>query len=180
MNSKKIILGVTGGIAVYKSADLCSKLVSAGFDVRVVMTPNALRLISSQIFLTLSKNRVLTDLFEEHQPRPEHVDWAEWADLLVVAPATANFLGKYASGIADDALTTTALTFRGPVLLAPAMNENMWNSPIVQDNLAKLVDKLGVHTVGPDTGHLACGTSGKGRMAEPADILEAVLKSFSA
>ena len=180
MNGKNIILGITGGIAVYKTADLCSKLVTAGFDVRVVMTVNALRLISSQIFLTLSKNRVLTDLFEEYQPRPEHVDWAEWADLLVVAPATANFLGKYASGIADDALTTTALTFRGPVLLAPAMNENMWNSPIVQDNLTKLVDKLGVRTVGPDTGHLACGTSGKGRMAEPADILEAIQKSFPA
>ena len=180
MNGKNIILGVTGGIAVYKSADLCSKLVSAGFDVRVVMTANALKLISSQIFLTLSKNRVLTDLFEEYQPRPEHVDWAEWADLLVVAPATANFIGKYASGIADDALTTTALTFRGSVLIAPAMNENMWNSPIVQDNLAKIADKLGVRTVGPNTGHLACGTSGKGRMAEPADILEAVRKIVSA
>ncbi len=180
MNGKNIILGVTGGIAVYKSADLCSKLVSAGFDVRVVMTANALKLISSQIFLTLSKNRVLTDLFEEYQPRPEHVDWAEWADLLVVAPATANFIGKYASGIADDALTTTALTFRGSVLIAPAMNENMWNSPIVQDNLAKIADKLGVRTIGPDTGHLACGTSGKGRMAEPADILEAVRKIVSA
>ena len=180
MNGKNIILGVTGGIAVYKSADLCSKLVSAGFDVRIVMTANALKLISSQIFLTLSKNRVLTDLFEEYQPRPEHVDWAEWADLLVVAPATANFIGKYASGIADDALTTTALTFRGSVLIAPAMNENMWNSPIVQDNLAKIADKLGVRTIGPDTGHLACGTSGKGRMAEPADILEAVRKIVSA
>ena len=180
MNGKNIILGVTGGIAVYKSADLCSKLVSAGFDVRVVMTANALKLISSQIFLTLSKNRVLTDLFEEYQPRPEHVDWAEWADLLVVAPATANFIGKYASGIADDALTTTALTFRGSVLIAPAMNENMWNSPIVQDNLAKIADKLGVRTIGPDTGHLACGTSGKGRMAEPADIFKAVRKIVSA
>ena len=180
MNGKNIILGITGGSAVYKSADLCSKLVSAGFDVRIVMTANALKLISSQIFLTLSKNRVLTDLFEEYQPRPEHVDWAEWADLLVVAPATANFIGKYASGIADDALTTTALTFRGSVLIAPAMNENMWNSPIVQDNLAKIADKLGVRTIGPDTGHLACGTSGKGRMAEPADILEAVRKIVSA
>ena len=179
MNGKNIILGVTGGIAVYKAADLCSKLVSEGFDVRVVMTPNALRLISSQIFLTLSKNRVLTGLFDEYQPRPEHVDWAEWADLLVVAPCTANFIGKFASGIADHALSTTALTFRGPVLLAPAMNENMWNSPVMQDNLAKLVQKLGVRTVGPDTGHLACSTSGKGRMAEPADILEAVRAIFA-
>lgn len=98
----------------------------------------------------------------------------------MVAPCTANFIGKFASGIADDALTTTALAFRGKVLLAPAMNEHMWASPIVQDNLAKLVDKLGVRTVGPDTGRLACGTSGKGRMAEPADILEAVQKILSA
>ena len=174
MNGKNIILGVTGGIAVYKAADLCSKLVSEGFDVRIVMTGNALRLISDRIFLTLSKHPVLTDLFSGLQPRPEHVDLAEWADLLVVAPCTANFIGKYAAGIADDALSTTALTFRGAVLLAPAMNENMWNSPVVQDNLAKLVQKLGVRTVGPDTGRLACGTSGKGRMAEPADILEAI------
>ena len=180
MNGKNIILGVTGGIAVYKSADLCSKLVSAGFDVRVVMTANALRLISDRIFLTLSKHPVLTDLFSGLQPRPEHVDLAEWADLLVVAPATANFIGKYASGIADDALTTTALTFRGPALIAPAMNENMWNSPVVQENLAKITEKLGVRTVGPDTGHLACGASGKGRMAEPADILEAIRKILSA
>ena len=174
MNGKNIILRVTGGIDVYKAADLCSKLVSDGYDVRVVMTANALRLISDRIFLTLSKHPVLTDLFSGLQPRPEHVDMAEWADLLVVAPCTANFIGKFASGIADDALTTTALTFRGPVLLAPAMNENMWNSPIVQENLTKLVQELGVRTVGPDTGRLACGTSGKGRMAEPADILEAV------
>ena len=179
MNGKHIIIGVTGGIAVYKVADLCSKLVSAGADVRVVMTANALQLISSQIFLTLSKNRVLTDLFAEYQPRPEHVDWAEWADLLVVAPCTANFIGKFASGIADDALTTTALAFRGPVLLAPAMNDHMWNSPIVQDNLAKLIEKLGVRTVGPDTGRLACGTSGKGRMSEPADILDAIRALFA-
>ena len=179
MTERHIILGVTGGIAVYKSADLCSKLVSAGFDVRVVMTANALRLISSQIFLTLSKNRVLTDLFAEYQPRPEHVDWAEWADALIVAPCTANFIGKFASGIADDALSTTALAFRGPVLLAPAMNDHLWASPIVQDNLAKLIEKLGVRTVGPDTGHLACGTSGKGRMAEPADILEAIRALFA-
>ena len=164
MNGKHIILGVTGGIAVYKAADLCSKLVSAGCEVRVIMTRNALQLISSQIFLTLSKNRVLTDLFAEYQPRPEHVDWAEWADALVVAPCTANCIGKFAAGIADDALSTTALAFRGPIL---------------QDNLAKLVEKLGIRTIGPDTGHLACGTSGKGRMAEPADILEAVRALFA-
>jgi len=164
--SKNIILGVTGGITVYKAADLCSKLVSAGFDVRVIMTRNALQLISSQLFLTLSKNRVLTDLFAEYQPVPEHVSWAVWADALVVAPCTANFIGKFASGIADDALTTTALSFRGKVLLAPTMNEQMWNSPILQDNLAKLSRLLDVRTV--DSGN------GKGGMAETDDIFHAI------
>ena len=179
MTERHIILGVTGGIAVYKAADLCSRLVSAGFQVRVVMTPSAVKLISPKIFLTLSKNSVLTDLFAEFEAKPEHVHLANWGDALVVAPCTANFIGKYASGIADEPLSTTALTFRGPVLLAPAMNDNMWASPILQDNLAKVVRVLGARTVGPDTGHLACGTSGKGRMAEPADILEAVRAIFA-
>ena len=173
MNGKKIILGVTGGIAVYKAADLCSKLVSAGFDVRVVMTQNAIQLISSQIFLTLSKNRVLTDLFEEYQPRPEHVDWAEWADALVVAPCTANFIGKFASGIADDALSTTALAFRGKVLLAPAMNSMMWESPAVQANCRTLRER-GAAFIGPEEGKLACGTAGVGRMSEVPAILERI------
>jgi len=178
MTERHIILGLTGGIAVYKSADLCSKLVSAGFQVRVVMTPSATRLISPKIFLTLSKNDVLTDLFTEHEAKPEHVHLANWGDALVVAPCTANFIGKYASGIADEPLSTTALTFRGPVLLAPAMNENMWGSPILQENLAKLVRVLGVRTVGPETGRLACGTTGIGRMSEPDAILAAVQDLF--
>ena len=179
MTERHIILGVTGGIAVYKAADLCSRLVSTGFQVRVVMTPSAVRLISPKIFLTLSNNDVLTDLFTEHEAKPEHVHLATWGDALVVAPCTANFIGKYASGIADEPLSTTALTFRGPVLLAPAMNDNMWASPILQDNLAKVVRVLGARTVGPDTGRLACGTTGKGRMAEPADILAAVQALFA-
>ena len=173
MNGKHIILGVTGGIAVYKAADLCSKLVSAGFDVRVVMTPNALQLISSQIFLTLSKNRVLTDIFDEYQPRPEHVDWAEWADLLVVAPCTANFIGKFASGIADDALTTTALAFTGTMLLAPAMNCRMWRSPAVQEN-CRILRKRGVQFIGPEKGRLACGDEDIGRMSEVPDIVKKI------
>ena len=179
MTERHIILGVTGGIAVYKAADLCSRLVSAGFQVRVVMTPSAVKLISPKIFLTLSNNDVLTDLFTEHEAKPEHVHLATWGDALVVAPCTANFIGKYASGIADEPLSTTALTFRGPVLLAPAMNDNMWASPIVQENLAKVVRVLGARTVGPETGRHACGTTGKGRMAEPADILAAVQAMFA-
>jgi phosphopantothenoylcysteine decarboxylase/phosphopantothenate--cysteine ligase len=168
-----IILGVTGGIACYKSADLCSRLASGGYDVFVVMTENARKLISDRIFFTLSQNPVLTDLFETPDWRPGHVDLASRAGLLVTAPATANFLGKLAHGIADDALSTVALTFRGPVLVAPAMNFMMWESPAVQANLAILKDR-GVHFIGPDEGKLACGPSGRGRMSDVSAILEAI------
>ena len=168
-----IVLGVTGGIACYKSADLCSKLVSLGCGVSVVMTANARKLISERIFFTLSRNPVLTDLFDIPDWMPGHVGLAEKADLLVVAPATANFLGKLASGIADDALSTVALTHRKPILVAPAMNPMMWESPAVQDNCA-LLRKRGVRFVGPGEGRLACGTSGCGRMSEVPEILETI------
>ena len=168
-----IILGVTGGIACYKSADLCSKLAGEGYDVFVVMTENARRLISDRIFFTLSHNPVLTDLFETPEWRPGHVDLASRADLLVTAPATANFLGKLAHGIADDALSTVALTFRGPVLAAPAMNSMMWESPAVQANLAVLKER-GVRFIGPEEGKLACGPGGRGRMSEVPAILEEI------
>ena len=170
-----IILGVTGGIACYKSADLCSKLTGEGYDVFVVMTENARRLISDRIFFTLSQNPVLTDLFETPDWRPGHVDLASRAGLLVTAPATANFLGKLANGIADDALSTVALTFRGPMLVAPAMNSMMWESPAVQANLAVLKER-GVHFIGPDEGKLACGPGGRGRMTDVPLLLEAIRK----
>lgn len=170
-----IILGVTGGIACYKSADLCSKLVSAGYDVRVIMTENATKLISEKIFQTLSKNNVLTDLFSLSEQRPGHVNLAAWADLFVIAPATANIIGKIAHGIADDALSSTAVACRKPTLLAPAMNSMMWESPAVQANLA-LLQERGLLTVGPADGKLACGPGGIGRMSEPAEILEEIKK----
>lgn len=170
-----IILGVTGGIACYKSADLCSKLTGEGYDVFVVMTENARRLISDRIFFTLSQNPVLTDLFETPDWRPGHVDLASRAGLLVTAPATANFLGKLANGIADDALSTVALTFRGPMLVAPAMNSMMWESPAVQANLAILKER-GVRFIGPDEGKLACGPGGRGRMTDVPLLLEAIRK----
>ena len=170
-----IILGVTGGIACYKSADLCSKLTGEGSDVFVVMTENARRLISDRIFFTLSQNPVLTDLFETPDWRPGHVDLASRAGLLVTAPATANFLGKLANGIADDALSTVALTFRGPMLVAPAMNSMMWESPAVQANLAILKER-GVRFIGPDEGKLACGPGGRGRMTDVPLLLEAIRK----
>ena len=175
-NKKCMILGITAGIAVYKAADLCSKLTQQGYEVLPVMTPNACKLISPRIFFTLAKNSVLTDVFEDQEWKPKHVALSERADLLLVAPCTANFMGKFAHGIADDALTTTALAHGGkPVLLAPAMNHWMWKHQAVQDNY-RILQERGVHFVGPETGYLACGTEGDGRMSEVPKILEAVKK----
>ena len=174
MNGKKcILLGVTGGIAAYKSADLCSKLAARDYDVHVIMTDAARKLVSELVFLTLSRNPVLCDLFSVPEWKPGHIALAERADLLVVAPATANFIGKYANGIADDALTTTALAFPGKVLIAPAMNTAMWKHPAVQRNCETLRSR-GVDFIGPETGRLACGVSGEGRMAEVPAILEKI------
>ncbi len=169
----KIILGVTGGIAAYKAADLCSKLVQQGHEVQVIMTSSAQKMVTALTFATLSKNNVITDLFSSYENRPEHVALANSADICVVAPATANLIGKYANGIADDPLSTFLITFRKPVYLAPAMNPNMWQSPAVQRNVATLGD-FGVKLIGPATGHVACGSDGAGRMSSVAEILEAI------
>lgn len=176
LNGKTVILGVTAGIAVYKGADLCSKLTSAGAVVHVVMTPNAEKLISPKLFFTLSRNPVTTNLWEVTGDWvPEHVKLANTADLLIVAPATANFLGKFANGIADDALTTTALAYEGTgkkILIAPAMNSAMWASPAVVKNCALLAERK-IQFAGPAQGNLACGTAGQGRMVEVPEILQA-------
>ena len=170
MSKKCILLGVTGGIAAYKSVDLCSKLSTQGYDVCVVMTESARKLVSECLFRTLSKNPVLTDLFESPDWRPGHVALAERADLMVVAPATANFIGKLANGIADDVLSTSAIAFHKKVLLAPAMNTHMWRHPAVQKNCETL-RSWNIDFVGPASGHLACGDVGEGRMAEVPEIL---------
>ncbi len=170
---KKIILGVTGGIAAYKSADLCSKLTGAGFDVHVIMTASAQQLITQRCFLTLSRNPVICSLWDVPDWKPEHIELSESADLCVVAPCTANFIGKYTHGIADDALTTTALAFSGTMLLAPAMNCRMWRSPAVRDNCA-ILRKRGVHFIGPEKGRLACGDEDVGRMSEVPQIVEKI------
>ncbi len=172
IEKQTVILGVTGGIAVYKAADLCSKLAKK-YNVLVVMTPNARKLISERIFFTLSGNPVLTDLFATPEWKPAHIAWAQQAKLLVVAPCTANFVGKYTHGIADEPLSTTAIAFCGKVLLAPAMNTGMLQSPAYLDNV-EILKKRGVHFVGPECGHLACGDNGNGRMSEPETILKAV------
>ena len=170
---KKIILGVTGGIAAYKSADLCSKLTGAGFDVHVIMTASAQQLITQRCFLTLSRNPVICSLWDVPDWKPEHIELSESADLCVIAPCTANFIGKYTHGIADDALTTTALAFTGTMLLAPAMNCRMWRSPAVQEN-CRILRKRGVQFIGPEKGRLACGDEDIGRMSEVPDIVKKI------
>ncbi len=168
-----IVLGVTGGIAAYKSAELCSSLIRNGFDVQVVMTVNATRFVTPLTFRTLSRRPVVESLWETPEWRPEHVALADAAALLAVAPATADFIAKFAHGIADDALTTFAATFGGPVLLAPAMNPAMWRHPACVANVAVLRER-GVRMIGPESGRVACGPDGVGRMSEPAAILAAV------
>ena len=172
MAQKVIALGVTGGIAAYKAADLCGKLAKK-YDVRVLMTENATRFVAPLTFKTLSRHAVVTSLWEEAEWRPEHVALADEADVFAVVPATADFLAKFAHGIADDALTTFAATFAGPVLVAPAMNPKMWAHPACVDNVA-LLKKRGVRFCGPVSGHVACGADGMGRMVEPPEILAAI------
>ncbi|MEO5762496.1 MAG: bifunctional phosphopantothenoylcysteine decarboxylase/phosphopantothenate--cysteine ligase CoaBC [Vicinamibacteria bacterium] len=175
-----ILLGVTGGIAAYKACEVLRLFDKAGHRVRVVMTQTATEFVGPLTFETLSKAPVLTDA----RPLGEngsilHIEYADEADLFVVAPCTANVIAKLAQGIADDALSTTALAFTGPLLLAPAMNVNMWNSASVRDNLGTLRAR-GVHVIEPSSGDLACGWVGEGRLAEPPEIVAAVLKVLEA
>lgn len=170
--AKKVVLGVTGGIAAYKAAQLVSDWKKRGTDVRVILTENARRFVDVATFEALSANPVHTDTFARRD-NMAHIALSKWADVFVVAPATANFLGKYAAGIADDLLTTTALAMTCPVLVAPAMNCNMWRNPAVRENVGTL-RRRGVFFAGPDSGRLACGDEDVGRMSEPGEILREV------
>ncbi|MBR3274280.1 MAG: bifunctional phosphopantothenoylcysteine decarboxylase/phosphopantothenate--cysteine ligase CoaBC [Clostridia bacterium] len=172
LRDKNIVLGVTGGIAVYKACDLVSRLKKQGARVRVVLTANAVKFVPPLTFETLSGNPVVTDTFEPRKSL-EHISLAKWADAFVIAPASANCLAKLAVGIADDLLSTTALAMTAPLLIAPAMNANMWRHPATQANFQTLLDR-GAKAVGPMSGHLACGDDDVGRMAEPAQIVEAL------
>lgn len=171
---REILIGVTAGIAEYKTCDLVSRLVKAGHGVTVVMTENAARLVGPRTFQALTGRNVLVQMFSEGSAIP-HIEPARAADLLCVAPATANFLAKAANGLADDLLSTLYLAFSGPVLLAPAMNSQMWAKPAVQRNMRQLAED-GVQFVGPVSGRLACGEDGVGRMAEPSEIFEIIQK----
>jgi phosphopantothenoylcysteine decarboxylase/phosphopantothenate--cysteine ligase len=174
MARARILLMVTGGIAAYKSCFLARLLQQAGFAVKVAMTDAATKFVGPVTMRALTGEPVATDLWGEGQSEAlDHIEYARWADLVVVAPATANILGKAAQGIADDIVSTLLLAFPGPVLMAPAMNDNMWRHPAVQANRALLAER-GVAFVGPGSGWLACGTVDTGRMAEPEEILAAV------
>jgi phosphopantothenoylcysteine synthetase/decarboxylase len=173
---KLIVLGVTGGIAAYKAADLCSKLAKQ-FEVQVIMTENAQKFVTPLTFQTLSRRPVITSLWETAQWRPRHVELADEADCFVCAPATANFLAKFAHGIADDALTTFAATYHGISIVAPAMNPKMWSQDACMENVNTL--KLrGVEFAGPATGRVACGADGTGRMLEAAEVFDIVISAL--
>ena len=172
LKDKQIVLGVTGGIAAYKACDLVSRLVKQGARVRVVMTENAVKFVPPLTFETLSGNPVCADTFAPRDALA-HISLAKWADAFVIAPATANCLAKLACGIADDLLSTTALAMTAPLLIAPAMNANMWRHPATKANVMVLLSR-GARTVGPGRGRLACGDDDVGRMAEPQEIVEAL------
>lgn len=173
LQGKRIVLGVAGGIAAYKAAELLRLLTKAGADVRVVMTRAATEFIRPLTFQTLSGHPVHTELFDlDQESEIGHIKLADTADLLIVAPATADLIARMAAGMGDDLLTTVVLATKAPVLLAPAMNVNMWEHPLVVANLRRLVDVAGAFVVGPGEGFLACRWTGPGRLAEPADIVE--------
>ena len=179
LKGKNIILGITGGIAAYKSAYLCRLLVKEGADVRVVMTPHSKAFITPLTMGTLSKNPVLSDFFQADNGKwHSHVDLGLWADLMIIAPATATTMGKMANGIADNLLITTYLSARCPVLLAPAMDLDMYQHPSTRKNLEKLLS-FGNYIIDPPSGELASGLEGKGRMAEPEDILTKIVNILS-
>ncbi|MCL4112923.1 UNVERIFIED_CONTAM: hypothetical protein GTU68_045058 [Idotea baltica] len=174
LKNTEILLGVTGGIAAYKSADLASKLVQAGASLTVAMTESAKQFIGPTTFEALSGRPVYDELFrpiEHHQG--EHIGLARRAKLFIIAPATANFIGRMANGLADDLVSTLAMTVTCPIVIAPAMNTEMWNKPPVQRNMNQLRDD-GVHIIEPGSGWLSCGQVGAGRMSEPAELLTAI------
>lgn len=176
LKNKTVVIGVSGGVAVYKALDVVSRLKKLGANVRVIMTKSATEFVTPLSFQSLSQNYVVYDMFEEPKTWDvEHISLAKAADVFLIAPATANVIGKMANGIADDMLTTTVMATKGKVLIAPAMNTNMYENPIVQRNISTLKE-LGYKFVEPESGRLACGDIGKGKLATPEDIVNQVVK----
>ena len=179
LNGKKIVLGVTGGIAVYKAVDLVSRLRKQGAEVRVVMTEHAQQFVTPLTFKEISGNKVAVSMWDSNQEfNVEHIALANWADAFVVAPATANILAKMANGIADDLLSTTLLAAQAPIIVCPAMNTGMYQNSITQENIEKL-QKHGVTVMPPAVGYLACGVTGPGRLPEPQQIVEFIDAFFA-
>ncbi|MBA5850525.1 bifunctional phosphopantothenoylcysteine decarboxylase/phosphopantothenate--cysteine ligase CoaBC [Clostridium sp. cel8] len=173
-DQKTVVIGVTGGIAAYKALDIVSKLKKKKIDVHVIMTKSACKFVTPLTFQTISQNTVSVDMFSEPKAwEIRHISLAKRADLLLVAPATANVIGKVANGIADDLLTTTIMATNAPVVFSPAMNTNMYMNPIVQSNIDKL-SKLGYKFIEPDSGRLACGDTGEGKLPNPSFIADVV------
>jgi phosphopantothenoylcysteine decarboxylase/phosphopantothenate--cysteine ligase len=178
LSNKKILLCVSGGIAVYKAVALVSKLSQAGAEVKVIMTDSATKFVQPLSFQVMSKNDVFTDTFDEKNSNViAHIDLADWADLVIVAPATANVIGKLANGIGDDMVTTTLLATTAKVWIAPAMNVHMYDHPAVKRNIATLASD-GYEFIEPSEGFLACGYVGKGRLEEPEKIVQLVDQYF--
>lgn len=174
LEGKKVLLGVTGGIAAYKALEVVSLLKKSGAEVKVIMTHNACKFVAPLSFQTLSQNLVAVDMFDDEQSAEvRHIALAKWADIFAIVPATANIIGKIASGIADDMLSTTVLACKAPLLVAPAMNTAMYESHFVQKNIEEL-KRIGVEFVEPNSGMLACGDSGKGKLPQPEEIFEKI------
>lgn len=179
LRDKTVVIGVSGGIAVYKTLDVISRLRKLGINVNVIMTKSATEFVAPLSFQSLSQNYVVCDMFEDPKTWDvEHISLAKRADVFLIAPATANVIGKMANGIADDMLTTTVMATKAKVLIAPAMNTNMYENPIVQRNINTLKE-LGYNFVDPESGRLACGDTGKGKLAAPETIVDEVVKLLS-
>ena len=179
LKGKTVLLGVTGGIAAYKIANLASALVKLHADVNVIMTQNATNFINPITFESLIGNKCIVDTFDRNfKFKVEHIALAELADVFMIAPASANVIGKIANGIADDMLTTTFMACKKKKILAPAMNTNMYENPIVQDNIKKLKD-YGIEIIEPATGYLACGTTGSGKLPDEKILLEYILREIA-
>ena len=177
LKDKNILLGVTGGIAAYKIANLASMLKKQGANVKVIMTENACQFITPMTFETLTAQKVYTDTFDRNfEFKVDHIELGKWADVFLIAPATANVIGKLANGIADDMLTTTALAMRCPIVVSPAMNTPMFENKVVMHNIMKL-RTYGMDIIMPASGHLACGDSGAGKMPEPEMLLEYIKRA---
>ena len=179
LKDKTVVIGVSGGIAVYKTLDVISRLRKLGINVNVIMTKSATEFVTPLSFQSLSQNYVVCDMFEDPKTWDvEHISLAKRADVFLIAPATANVIGKIANGIADDMLTTTVMATKAKVLIAPAMNTNMYENPILQRNINTLKE-LGYNFVEPESGRLACGDTGKGKLASPETIVDEVVKLLS-